>query len=88
MLNDERTFATVRGVPKVVRRPSSALRYNPKYTVKTMKDHGSVMVWRAFSGNVGRAGLYFLIKKCNNKRKYLYQHFKRSPLHILKDLSM
>ena len=53
----------VRGVPKMVRRQSNASRYDPKYTVKTMKDPGSVMVWGAFSGNLGRAGLYFLIKK-------------------------
>ena len=57
----------VRGVPKMVRRPSSASRYGPKFTVKTMKDPGSVMVWGAFSGNLGRAGLYFLKKNVTMK---------------------
>ena len=44
MFSDESTFPMVRGVPKMVRRPSSASRYDPKFTVKTMKDPGSVMV--------------------------------------------
>jgi len=52
----------VRGVPNMVRRPSTASRYDPKFTVKTVKHPGSVMMWGAFSGNLGRAGLYFLPK--------------------------
>ena len=63
MFGVERTFTIVRGVSKMVRRPSSASRYNPKFTVKTVKDPGNVMVWGAFSENLGRAGLYFHIKK-------------------------
>ena len=46
----------------MVRRPSTASRYDPKFTVKSVKHPGSVMVWGAFSGNLGRAGLYFLPK--------------------------
>ena len=72
----------------MVRCPSSASQYDPKFTVKTMRDPDRVMVWGAFNGNLGRAYLYFLIKKCNNERKHLYQHLKRASLHILKDLSM
>ena len=46
----------------MVRRPGSASRYDPKLTVKTMKDPGTVMVWGVFSKNLGWAGLYFLPK--------------------------
>ena len=37
-------------------------RFDPRYTAKTVKHPDSVMVWGAFSGNCGRAGLYFLPK--------------------------
>ena len=67
MFSDESTFRLVRGVPKMVRRPSTASRYDPKYTVKTMTHPGSVMVWGAFSGNMGRAGLYFLPRNVTMK---------------------
>ena len=46
----------------MVRHPSSASRYDPKLTVKTMKDPGSVIVGGIFSKNLGRAGLHFLLK--------------------------
>ena len=46
--SDESTFTLVRGVPKMVRRPSSTSRYDPKLTVKTMKDPDSVIVWGSF----------------------------------------
>lgn len=62
MFSDESTFRLVRGESKIVRRPSSVSRYDPKYTVKTVKHPDSVMVWGAFSGNKGRGGLYFLPK--------------------------
>ena len=67
MFSDESTFTLVRGVPKMVRRPSSASRHDPKFTVKTMKHPVSVMVWGAFSGNLGRVGLYFLPKNVTIK---------------------
>ena len=62
MFSDESTFTLVRGVSKMVRRLSTASRYDPKFTVKSVKHPRSVMVWGAFSGNLGRAGLYFLPK--------------------------
>jgi len=45
MFSDESTFKLVRGVPNMVRRPSTASRYDPKFKVKTVKHPGSVMVW-------------------------------------------
>ena len=62
MFSDESTLTLVRRVPKMVRRPSSASRYDPKLTVKAMKGPGSVMMWGVFSKNLGRAGLYSLLK--------------------------
>ena len=77
MFSDERTFRLVRGIPKIVRRPSTASRFDPKFTDKTVKHPVSVMVWDAFSGNMGHAGLYFLPENVIMKRsKYI---------HVLKD---
>lgn len=67
MFSDESTFRLVRGGSKTVRRPSTVSRYDPKYTVKTVKHPDSVMVWGAFSGNMGRGGLYFLPKNVTMK---------------------
>ena len=67
MFSDESTFTLVRGVPKMVRLPSNASRYDPKFTVETMKHPGCVMVWGAFSRNRGRAGVYFLPKNITMK---------------------
>ena len=50
----------------MVRRRSPS-RYDQTFTVKTMKHPGSVMVWGAFSGNLGRAGWYFLTKNVTMK---------------------
>ena len=62
MFSDKSTSTIARGVPKLLRRPRSASRYDPKLAIKTTKYPGSVMVWGAFSGNLGQAGLYFLPK--------------------------
>ena len=59
MFSDESMFRV--GSTKVWR-PSSANRYDPQYTVPTVKHPQSLMVWVAFSGDKGRAGLYFLPK--------------------------
>ena len=78
MFSDESTFRLVRGESKIVRRPSNVSRYDPKYTVKTVKHPDSVMVWGAFSGNKGRGGLYFLPKNVTmrgtNYLEVLKQH--------------
>ena len=67
MFSDEDTFTLVRGVPKMMHRPSSASRYDPKFTVKTTKQSDSVMVLGNFRENLGRAGLYFLPKNVTIK---------------------
>lgn len=60
--SDESPFRLVFGTAKHVRRPKSVSRYYSHYTIKTVKHSESVMVWGAFTGNVGRAGLHFLSK--------------------------
>lgn len=67
MFSDESTFRLIRGSSKIVRRPSNVSRFDPRYTVKTVKHPDSVMVWGAFSGNKGRGGLYFLPKNVTMK---------------------
>ena len=52
MFSDKSTFTLIRGVPKLIRRPSSTSRYDLKCVVKTTKHPVSVMVWGAFSGNL------------------------------------
>ena len=77
MFSDESTFRLVRKVPKTVRRPCTAFRFDSKFTVKTVKHPASVMVWDAFSGNMGPAVLYFLSKNVTMKGS--------NYIHILKD---
>ena len=77
MFSDESTFRLVRGVPKMVRRPSTASRFDPKFTVKTVKHPASVMVWGLLSGNMGHAGLYFLPKNVTMKGG--------NYIHVLRD---
>ena len=45
-----------------VRRLSSANRYDPRYTVPTVKHLQSVMVWGAFSSDKGRVELFIIPK--------------------------
>ena len=67
MFSDESTFTLVRRVSKIVRRPSTASRYDPKFTIKSIKYPESVIAWCAFSINLGRAGLYFLPKNTTKR---------------------
>ena len=59
MFSDESTFVLLRSRMKLVRRPIGE-RYNPKFCSVTVKHSPSVMVWGAFSGVRGRAGIFFL----------------------------
>ena len=63
MFSDESTFTLVKEVPYMIRRPSSASRYDPKFMVKTMKRPGSAIMWE-LSVKCGsfQASLYFLAK--------------------------
>ena len=63
MFSDESTMRLVRGAAgwiKVRRKMGTMERYKQKHCIATVKKPGSVMVWGAFSGAVGRGGLFFL----------------------------
>lgn len=62
MFKDESTFRFVRGGSTIIHHSIDVSRYDPQYTVQTVKHPDSVMVWGAFSGNKGRGGLNFLPK--------------------------
>ena len=59
--SDESTFYQIRNASKLVRRPKGE-RFNPRFTVKTVKHPASVMVWGCFDGSFGRGRLGFLQK--------------------------
>ena len=69
--SDESTFYQMRNVHKLVRRPVGE-RFNPKFTVKTVKHPPSVMVWGCFDGKKGRGRLEFL-KKGETMNSVRYQ---------------
>jgi transposase len=72
MFSDESSFKCIRSTSNRVRRPIGANRYDPKYTVKTVKHPDSVMIWGCYSGNRGRGGLFFLPKKVMmNSERYI-----------------
>ena len=79
MFSDESTFKCLRSACNRVRRPPGSNRFASKYTIKTVKHPDFVMLWGAYSGKMGKAGVYFLPKKCtmNSERyiKLLETHF-------------
>lgn len=62
MFSDESMFKCIRSASTKVRRPVNSNRYDPRFTVKTVKHPEQVMVWGCFTGANGRGGLYFLPK--------------------------
>lgn len=59
LYSDESLFTTFNSRRKSVRRPNKSNRYDPKYTLKTVKHSPQVMVWGCFSA-FGRGSIYFL----------------------------
>ena len=57
---------TSQGQSKVVRRPLNVPRHNIRYTVKTVKQSDSVIVWASFSGTHLRERVKFSFQKCYN----------------------
>ena len=53
-------FKCIRSASAKVRRPVGSNRYDPRFTVKTVKHPAQVMVWGCFSGSGGIGELYFL----------------------------
>ena len=60
MWSDECQVKCVTQRRAFVRRPHKISRYHPKFTIKTVKYPGSVMIWGAFSGAAGKGGLKIL----------------------------
>lgn len=58
LFSDESTFCQFGSFVNFVRRPKST-RFDPKYTIATVKHSPKIMVWGCFSGN-GRGSLYFI----------------------------
>ena len=54
-----------------VRCPRSFDRFDPRYTVPTVKHSESVMLWESFSGDKGWSGLHFLPKNKTNADVYV-----------------
>ena len=72
MFSDESNFQVFKMGSTTVWRPRSSDRFDPQYTVPTVKHSQSVMVWKCFSGEKGRGGLHFLPKnKKMNANLYL-----------------
>ena len=65
IFSDESNFQVFQVGSPMVRRPHASNRFDPRFTVPTVKHPDSIMVWGAFSGKMGRAGLYFLPKNKN-----------------------
>ena len=71
--SDESTFRLVKGGYNLVRRPPGVSRC----TIKIVKYPESIMVWRAFSGDMGRVGLHFPPKNVTMRGdNYLRYHFR------------
>lgn len=67
MFSDESTFRISEQGQNCASSWFCVYRYDPRYTVKTVKHPDSVMVWGASTGNKGRGGLYFLPKNVRMK---------------------
>ena len=63
----------------MVRHSHDSNKFDPRFTVPTVKHPDSIMVWGAFSGEMGRAGLYFLPK---NKKMNSDQYVKVLEEHM------
>jgi transposase len=58
LFSDESTFGQFGGFTHLVRRPPGE-RFNPRFTIPTVKHPPKIMVWGSFSGR-GRGSLYFV----------------------------
>ena len=60
MLSYESTFRLIRNPDKKVRRPTGSYLFDERFTIKTVKQPESLMVWGSFSGAVERRSDFFL----------------------------
>ena len=79
MFSDESSFEQFQQRNQHVRRPDGQ-RYNPRYTVATVKHPPKVMVWGCFSA-FNSGGLFFLPPKTNMNGK-TYLQLLKDKLHL------
>ena len=85
MWSDESMFKCISNRRFCVRRPRIVSRHHPRYTQRTVKHPYSVMIWGAFSGGRGRAGLEYLPKGVTmNATRYKRILIK----HLNKDMNL
>ena len=60
MWSDESLFKVISARKCWVRRPKDVSRFHPRWCNRTIKHPGQVMIWGAFSGAGGRAGIAIL----------------------------
>ena len=70
--SDESTFYQIRNASKLVRRPKGE-RFNPRFTVKTVKHPASVMVWGCFDGRFWRAS-WLPGERCHHELRQVPGH--------------
>ena len=80
MFSDESNFQVFKMGYTTARRPRSSDRFDPRYTVPTVKHPQSVMIWGRFFGEKGRGGLYFLPK---NKKMNVELYLQVLEEHML-----
>ena len=64
-----------------MRRPANSNRFDPRYTTPTVKHPPSVMIWSSFSGQGGKAGLYFFLKGQTMNARIYHQVLQRHMTH-------
>ena len=82
MFSDESNFQVFKMGSTSVRRPKSSDRFDPRYTVPTVKHSQSVMVWGCFLGEKGRGGLYFLPKNKKINAEFYLQVLEEHMLNF------
>ena len=85
MWSDESMFKCISNRRFCVRRPRVMSRHHPRYTQRTVKHPYTIMIWGAFSGGRGRAGLEYLPKGVTmNAQRYRNILIK----HLNKDMNL
>ena len=83
MWSDESKFKCISNRRYCVRRPKHMSRYHPRYTQRTVKHPYSIMIWGAFSGCAGKAGLEFLPQnKTMDAKRYKRILIKHLPNYM------
>ena len=80
IFSNESNFQVFKMGSTTVWHPRSSDHFDPRYTVPTVKHLQSVIVWKCFSGEKRRGGLYFLL---NNKKMNIDLYLQVLEDHML-----